>query len=223
MTTDRRRGTLAALTMDKTFWNDRWAQSQIGFHEGRPNRYLERYVDQLRGRRRVLVPLCGKSEDLAYLAGHGHEVVGVELVADAARAFFAEHAATPTVTDHGALTAYAAEGITILVGDVFATSRAVVGAIDAFYDRAALVALPPTMRAAYVAHLRALVAPAALGLVITFEYAQERMDGPPFAVLEPELRALYAGAHVDLLDQGPATGGRSAEIGALERCFLVAL
>ena len=69
--------------MDPSFWRDRWQAGQIGFHEGRPNSFLERFADRLPRGGRVLVPLCGKAEDLAYLAGRGHEVVGVELVEDA--------------------------------------------------------------------------------------------------------------------------------------------
>ena len=74
--------------MDANFWKARWEAGQIGFHEGRPNRYLERYVGRLGTRRRVLAPLAGKAHDLAFLAELGHEVIGVELSEFAARAFF---------------------------------------------------------------------------------------------------------------------------------------
>jgi hypothetical protein len=79
---------------------------QIGFHEGAPNAFLQEHVAKLGASRQVLVPLCGKSEDLAFLAARGHAVVGVELVEDAVRAFFSEHGLTPAVTARGGFTAY---------------------------------------------------------------------------------------------------------------------
>ncbi len=210
--------------MDASFWNERWREGRIGFHEGRPNTFLERHVGRLGMQRRVLVPLCGKTEDLSYLAAHGHTVVGVELVEDAVRAFFAEHAITPEVSRSGSHTEYRAGAITILAGDFFAVTPDQVGAVDALYDRAALVALPATVRPRYVEQVRALVPLGSPGLVVTIEYAQAAADGPPFAVLEPEARALY-GAASELLDEQDANNARLREAGVVttERCFAVTL
>ncbi|MCY1185737.1 Thiopurine S-methyltransferase [compost metagenome] len=47
------------------------------------------------------------------------------------------------------------------------------------------------MRAAYVRHLGAILPPTQRGLLVTLEYPQEQMDGPPFAVLESEVRERY--------------------------------
>ncbi len=209
--------------MHPEFWHERWQAGQTAFHEGRPNRFLENHGATLGDGRRVLVPLCGKTVDLAYLAARGHQVIGVELVETAAAAFFAEQGVTPTVTpDHG-FVRYQADAITILVGDVFATTAAVLGPIDALYDRAALIALPAEMRAAYVAHLRALLPAGTPALVITIEYPQEAMAGPPFSVVEAELRALYAGAEVTLLAEQDLESPRLRASGATghERCFTV--
>ncbi len=137
--------------MDPSFWHARWQANQIGFHEGRPNSYLERFADRLPAGARVLVPLCGKANDLAYLASRGHTVIGVELVEAAVAAFFAEHDLAPTrapLADH---VAYQAGEITVLAGDWFATTAALLGDVDAIYDRAALIALPPELRRRYVA------------------------------------------------------------------------
>ena len=207
--------------MDRSFWITRWTEGRIGFHEGSPNTLLAQHAARLPGPR-VLVPLCGKSEDLAYLASLGHEVVGIELVEDAVRAFFAEHAITPTITRRGELAIYAAEAITLIAGDLFAVTPADVGPISAIYDRAALIALPPDLRRRYVEHLRALTSPGTPALLITLEYPQDQLAGPPFAVMEAEVRARYAG--VELLAERPATG-RVAEQGVspLERCFAVTL
>ena len=62
---------------------------------------------------------------------------------------------------------------------------------------------------------------AARGLVITFEYPQEQMAGPPFSVDEPELRALYAGLTIEQIDSAMADAPRFTEagVGAIERVF----
>lgn len=192
--------------MEPEFWKTRWAEGKIGFHEGRANALLVKHVGILGEKRRVLVPLAGKTEDMAFLRAQGHEVVGVELVEAAARAFFEEHGLSPAVTNsaHGRI--LRAEGVDIVVGDFFRTTRDELGPVNALYDRAAIVALPPTMRNAYVAHLRTLLTNDSPALVITFVYPQERMQGPPFCVDERELRALYDDAHIELLDVRDATG-----------------
>jgi thiopurine S-methyltransferase len=212
--------------MEPSFWLERWREGRIGFHEGQPNSLLERHGPRLGNGARVLVPLCGKSEDMMWLASRGHRVVGVELAEAAVRAFFDEHGLIPQEVEAGGLRRFEAGPITLWLGDFFACTPELLGPLDAFYDRAALVALPPAMRSAYVAHLRRLAAPIATGLVITFEYPQHLAEGPPFAVLEPELRALYQAARVDLLEErAEARGGRlEDQVGRiLERCYVVTL
>lgn len=211
--------------MEPEFWSARWREGRIGFHEGRPNAHLQRHVARLGERRRVLVPLCGKAEDLAWLASRGHEVVGVELVEDAVRAFFSERGLTPTVTPRGALVEYRVDGVTVFAGDFFATTRELLGPVDALYDRAALIALPPPMRERYTRHLFGLLPAGSPGLVITLEYPQEKMAGPPFSVPEAELRAHYAGRLVEHLDDVAEQGPRAKEHGmtVTERAWAVRL
>jgi thiopurine S-methyltransferase len=205
-------------------WLARWRDGRIGFHEGQPNALLAQQVARLAGCRRVLVPLCGKSEDLAFLAAHGHGVLGVELSEQAVRAFFEVHELIPAIAARGPFTEYCAGPYTLLTGDFFATTPELVGPVDALYDRAALIALPPDLRPRYVQQVRTLLPAGAPGIVITLEYEQERMAGPPFAVLEAELRALYAGAAVELVAEQPASGGgkcTQSGIAATERCFAI--
>jgi thiopurine S-methyltransferase len=167
-----------------------------------------------------LVPLCGKSEDLAFLAGRGHEVVGVELVEDAVRQFFAEHQITPSVDAREGLVRYGAGAITIYAGDFFATTPALVGSIDGIYDRAALIALPPDLRARYVPHVRSLAPAAKRELLITLEYPAGSFDGPPFSVDEAEVRSRFAGAAVVLVDEGPDPDDRGGGTWT-ERCYTI--
>jgi thiopurine S-methyltransferase len=213
--------------MEIDFWAQRWKEGRIGFHEGRTNTFLARHVDRIgTAPRRVLVPLCGKTEDMAFLASRGHEVVGIEAVEDAVKAFFREHELEPSVRElDGNIRAYSSGRVTLLAGDVFACTKEHVGDVDAFYDRAALVALPPDVRARYVAHVRGLLAPQSKGLLVTFDYDQSKFAPPPFAVGAEEVRRHYTGARVTLLDQGPLEGPRFREagIGGTEMCILIEL
>ena len=208
--------------MEPGFWRDRWAEGKIGFHEGHPNVFLTKHLAALPGTR-ILVPLCGKTEDMAYLAAHGKRVIGVELVEDAVAAFFAEHEITPKVTTFGDLRLYNADDITIIAGDWFSVTAELVGTVDAIYDRAALIALPLDLRAKYVAQLRTLVTLGTRGLLITCDYDASKFTAPPHPVPDAEVRALYDAA--ELLEEGPLVGGRLAEanIGAIERCYSVRL
>ena len=65
--------------MHEEFWQARWARNEIGFHLKEVNPHLQACWAQLAvpAGSEVLVPLCGKSLDLAWLAGQGYRVLGV--------------------------------------------------------------------------------------------------------------------------------------------------
>jgi thiopurine S-methyltransferase len=198
--------------MDPEFWHARWANNQIGFHQDDINPYLRHFwpVLGLRPKARVFVPLCGKSRDLLWLREQGFDVVGVELSHLAVQAFFEENDLSATVTSSGGLVSHRAEGITLYCGDFFALTPAMLGNVAGVFDRAALIALPPKMRLAYVNHMAQLLPAGATTLLITFEYPQHEMAGPPFSVPEEEVRALYGGwcavellGGFDILSQEP--------------------
>jgi len=125
----------------------------------KPNRVLEKYFPRLvpGAGETVFVPLCGKTEDLAWLASRGHRVVGVEWVESAVRAFFEERGLTPSVTQDKGLTRYEAQGVVVFAGDFFSVTPAHLGGATVLYDRAAMIALPAPMRERYVKQLRALM------------------------------------------------------------------
>ena len=206
--------------MDHDFWHSRWGAGQIGFHEGEVNQHLAEHGSALGSGKRVLVPLCGKAEDLTYLVAYGHQVVGVELVESAVAAFFAEHGAEAKIEQAGAFKRYSAPGITIFVGDFFDTTRELLGPVDALYDRAAIIALPEAMRVAYAKHVRALMPAGAPGIIVTTEYPQDQMSGPPFSVPEAELRSHYAGLKLERVAEVKARLQRLPGVGS-EKCFVV--
>ncbi|MBT2294394.1 thiopurine S-methyltransferase [Pseudomonas fluorescens] len=177
--------------MEPEFWHKRWSTNQIGFHLPEVNPYLQRFWPQLgvgQGTR-VLVPLCGKTLDLLWLAHQGYSVLGVELSEKAAADFFLEHQLEPSVSEEGAFKVFRAADIEIRCGDFFALSPEDVSDCTALYDRAALIALPGPMRERYAAHLQTIL-PQCVGLLITLDYAQDEMPGPPFSVGDDEVQKL---------------------------------
>ncbi|MCX8947956.1 thiopurine S-methyltransferase [Vibrio parahaemolyticus] len=185
---------------DQEFWHSKWASNQIGFHLEDVNPLLPAYWHHANPKRedKVLVPLCGKSEDLVWLATKHDSVEGVELSQIAVRSFFAEHFYTPTVTPiSGMHELYQFDELSIYTGDFF---TAPVSQADIVYDRAALVALPQDMREEYVARLKLLLNPGGRILLVTLNYPQEEMAGPPFSVPLEEIQQLFAGYKVTCLN-----------------------
>jgi thiopurine S-methyltransferase len=180
--------------MHAEFWQARWSRSEIGFHLSEVNPYLQRYWPALAlaENARVLVPLCGKSLDLAWLAGQGYQVMGVELAQRAVEDFFAEHELLPAISEVGAFRRYQAGNVEIYCGDFFALTEQQLAGCVALYDRAALIALPIAMRERYVAHLTQILPAGCEGLLVTLYYDQAQMDGPPFAVADDEVQRLFA-------------------------------
>lgn len=182
--------------MDPDFWHQRWREKKIAFHESDGNALLSRYFDRLELQKgsRVLVPLCGKSNDLGWLAAQGCRVVGVELSQAAVEAFFAENELDAEVSAAEDLSCYKSGPIELYVGDFFKLTTEILGPVDAIYDRAALVAMPETMRTSYAHHL-AKVTGNAPQLLITYDYDQSQMDGPPFSVPAHTIDQLYKGIY----------------------------
>ena len=187
--------------MNNEFWLQRWQENKIGFHKSGVNPLLEQFLPQVSPKPgRTLVPLCGKTEDLAWLLAHGHQVVGVDISELAARAFSREQGIPFKETSEPPFTIFRGERITYYVGDFF-NLKANRGQFDLVYDRAALIALPSNIRHHYVQHLKALLAPGGAILLISLEYDSRKMEGPPFTVPESEVRSLFLGLSVDKLHE----------------------
>lgn len=208
--------------MDPEFWHARWAANEIGFHQRTINEHLQRHWHNLALAQgsRVLVPLCGKSLDLLWLAEQGHAVVGVEISELAVAAFFRENSLQPRIRNEGRYSRWSCDGIKILCGDFFGLTPGMIGDLDGCYDRAALVALPDTLRPRYAEQLAALLPAGSHGLLVTMNYVQADMDGPPFAVPAREVAQLFADTcdvvHLEQFDALAANPGfRDRGLGAL--------
>ncbi len=179
--------------MEPQFWLERWQENQIGFHQSVINPLLTDYWSNLRVSpgSQVLVPLCGKSQDLSWLAEQGHSVIGIELSDIAVADFFKQCGSAPSQQAAGSGVHYSDEQVSIWCGDYFHYPTATAQLADQVFDRASLIALPADRRQAYVDKLLTLITPNAQILLITLEYKQASMAGPPFAVLPDEVETLY--------------------------------
>ncbi|MEL4363239.1 thiopurine S-methyltransferase [Shewanella algae] len=176
--------------MEPGFWHERWHKQQIGFHQQDINPFLVKYWSTLalRGNEQVFVPLCGKSLDMCYLAEKGHDLLGCELSELAVRQFFEENGLEYQQKAFGELQAFSSEQMTLLQGDLFALKAEQLASVGAFYDRAALIAWPEEMRLQYAAKLAALLPRGCCGLLVTLEYPQDMLKGPPFSVTQEWIR-----------------------------------
>jgi thiopurine S-methyltransferase len=138
---------------------------------------------------------------MLWLAARGLEVVGIELSSLAVETFKVEHGDDSLID--------------LRCGDIFELTPESLGPIDAIFDRAALVALPPEMRKRYVQQLDRLSTRGTRSLLVTMEYDQNEMPGPPHAVNPSEIQQLYGETHdilqldyVDLLPESPKMAAR---------------
>jgi thiopurine S-methyltransferase len=187
--------------MDARFWHQRWEQNDTFWHQSEANPLLTAHFKKLSVPKggRVFLPLCGKTLDIPWLLSKDYRVVGAELSKIAIGQLFAGLGVKPKIKALGKLDHYSVKNLDIFVGDIFDLSRKVLGPVDAIYDRAALVALPPKMRERYTAHLMKMTNKAPQ-LLLSFVYDQSLMDGPPFSVSDDEVKRHYGKSyHLTLL------------------------
>ena len=125
----------------------------------------------------------------------------MEFVEEAVQAFLQENELEAENSEFGNHVLHRTPPFRIFQGDVFDLKEGDIQA-DAWYDRAAMIAIPRESRIAYVDQLRNLTKPDAVGLLITFAYPQEEMDGPPFSLSDDDVRQLFSdGFVVECLEQ----------------------
>lgn len=209
--------------MEANFWHQKWERGEIGFHESDTNPLLINHFKKLHvdAGGRVFLPLCGKTRDIAWLLANGYRVAGAELSPLAVEQLFDELGVEPEITQIGTLARYSASGIDVFVGDIFAVSANDIGPIDAIYDRAALVALPAGLRERYTSHLIDLTG-AAPQLLVTLEYDQQLLDGPPFSVAASEIARHYSATYqLQCIESNAVAGGLKGKVAATEAAWVL--
>ncbi|MFP5386199.1 MAG: thiopurine S-methyltransferase [Bacteriovoracia bacterium] len=173
-----------------TNWLKKWEEGDIGFHQGQFHPQLEKY-SSFYSPGTILVPLCGKSLDMLYLSKAGHSVIGVELSPIACHDFFQENGIKHTETKVQDFVIYKSENITLWCGDFFKLPQEVWNQTSGIYDRAAYIALPEEIRLKYAEEITKKAPRKFEILMITVEYAEGAIQGPPFSIPEQEVKNLY--------------------------------
>ncbi len=181
--------------MEASFWHNSWELGgfHTSFHRKDIHPYVLQYMspDKIEGKN-ILVPLCGKTIDLLYLAQYANKVIGVELVEEAIHQFFYENNLQVTRPDD---TTYISGNITIYCRDFMALTPEETGPVDWILDRASLVALPGDMRMAYIQTIERLSSVGTQQLVITLEYFP-LLESAPFSITPDELMKYYGRRHI---------------------------
>ena len=207
--------------MQHEFWYQKWQKNEIGFHLNQPHPLLVKYMGCLNisPNSRIFIPLCGKSLDIHWLLTQGYHVVGIDLSPIAIHDLISTLGLSFTEMQSGNLSHFHHPQIDLFVGDFFELTIEQLGQIDAIYDRAALVALPEQMRSQYIQHLIHIGGHASQ-LLISFEYDQSMMAGPPFSISTQQLQDYYSSEYaIQLLDS--QTELLKGKVNAQEKIWLL--
>lgn len=172
-------------------WKKRWQDNRIGWHEDQGNSALKKFWHPQNKKCSVLVPFCGKSKDLLWLANQGHNVIGVEISDIAINAFFGENNLKYEKETNNGFDSYIAKNASIAIycGDYFKFN---ICGLDALYDRGSLVAVEPSMRLKYIEHTKSLLHKLAYRFIISLDYEEGYVQGPPHPLKAAEVLSFWS-------------------------------
>lgn len=175
------------------FWQQRWQDNNIGFHQADVNPLLLQFMPtlNLKPGAKIFVPFCGATVDMAYLVQQGYQIIGSEISELACEQFFAEQNREYQLIEQDGFKIYQSENIQLYCGDHYQLQPEWFGDVCAVYDRAALIAVEPTLRKKYVEKLQQLI-PGYVGLLVTVNYADNGKSGPPFSISAQQAKRLFA-------------------------------
>jgi thiopurine S-methyltransferase len=157
------------------------------------NSYLQQFLPlyNLQPGDTVFMPLCGKAVDILWLSQQGYHVIGVELSDVAIQSFFEESGIGFEKEELEKLVVYKAENITLYQGDYMNLQDKYLKNCKLVYDRASIVAIESFNRKTYKRKMLEIIPAATPMLLVTLDYDQNIMQGPPFSVPVSEITQLY--------------------------------
>lgn len=180
-------------------WQEKWDQGQIGFHQENFNSDLVTYMDRVISESdelvNVFVPLCGKTRDMLWLSEKFIKVFGVELSHLAMEQFEAENNRNFKKSSIDSFTTYSDDKYTLYQGDFFKLDKSHLPHVTHIYDRASMIALPKKIRKSYSKHLTEVIKAPHIFL-ITIDYDQDKVHGPPYSVPQDEVRSYYGQSYL---------------------------
>lgn len=140
----------------------------------------------------ILVPLAGKSKDILWLSQYSAKVIAVEISEIAIQQFFGENGLMPSLETYAGFKLFSSKNITFWQGDFMKLPQKKLPPIDLIYDKASIVALPPSKRNLFVEKLISISTKQTRILMHLLSYPESDMTGPPFSLTLEEIQELFA-------------------------------
>jgi len=198
-------------------WKNLWSKRDTAWHLDSFHPVLLRYQDKLlEGRStdnpaRVLLPLCGKSNDLKFFYQQGHHILGVECADEAIYDFFnlnglnKEISKVPATKSGKIAKLYSTPDRKLnIMQNNFLTldSKLVNGTIDCVWDRGAFGTITEEEQNLYIQTIRRLLAPNFKYLLLVLEFDQSKSCDPvPMPQPEQKVRSYFGSfCHIEKLE-----------------------
>lgn len=179
-------------------WEERYRTGDVHWDRGSISPPLKQYLEthQLEGR--VLVPGCGRGNDVAALAKVGVDVLGLDI---APTAIAEAQVRYPEIADR------------VVVGDLFDLAPELRGGFDVVVEHTCLSGMPPALRPSYRRGVESALKPG--GLIVGVWFINPNLDpgceGPPFPLSVEALDALFADGFEVIEDYVPTAAFEGRE------------
>ena len=183
-------------------WKGKWEEEKTDWQRKEVRDLVVKYYEQMTNKgelKRVLVPLCGKTQEMIFLYKQGHEVVGIEASYKACKEFFQDNnikfsEEVDQISGSECILTSEDKRITLYQGDFYKiTLKEHIGTFGAVLDWNSLIAIEPSQRKTYIAATTRLLRSNGKVLLNTLEYPKEEHGGPPCAITVSDVEELYKG------------------------------
>jgi len=160
--------------LNKSYWENRYTNNQIGWNIGYPSTPIKEYIDQLEDKRlKILIPGAGNSYEAEYLWNNGFKNI-----------YILDFAKQPL--NHLKKRVKDFPEIQLLNSDFFELNDT----FDLILEQTFFCALNPNLRELYVKKMNQLLQPNGklVGLLFNFQLTE---IGPPFGGNIPEYKSLF--------------------------------
>lgn len=186
------------MSQEDKFWHQAWEDGRTRFHLSEYNTNLVKFFPSysFKQKNSCLVPLCGKTLDMHFLADHFENVVGVDIVKMPLEQFFSDH----QINSHEEPKNKSINGrnITLYERDFLNDNLAELKQFDFIYDRASLVAIEPKLRPKYVQQIKNFFHQDTILHLATFE-REIHGGGPPYDLTPDEVREYFNDFNIEML------------------------
>lgn len=164
------------MTMNRAYWENRYARHEMGWDIGYPSPPLTTYIDGLEDTSlKILIPGAGYGYEVAYLHNRGFNRVYALDIAEPPLQHLREK--LPGLADDR-----------LILGDFFALQE---GNFDLILEQTFFCALPPSRRPDYVLKMKELLVPGGRLAGVLFDFPLSA-KGPPFGGSLSEYQALFS-------------------------------